>query len=119
MGKIKNDFQHWMGQNHRDVLRGGNRLQIGLSEMGTLVEEYIQATATRLKAMEDAEKTGVLPTTTIDNTPTKNRPASVIPQDSIENYPDVYGASPLTESTPMQLTEEDFEKLKRALGMNH
>lgn len=103
MGKIKNDFQIWMGNNHREVLRGGSRLNLSLSDVASYVEAYIIATADRLKALE-RDRTGVLP----------NRPASSLSENETEQYPDAYDG-PVYGGSPLHMTPEEIENIRRLM----
>ncbi len=60
MGKIKNDFQHWLGQNHSNVIRSGN-IACPIPTMAALVEEYIIHTSNKLKNLDSNQGLIVLP----------------------------------------------------------
>lgn len=114
MGKIKNDFQYWMGNNHANVLRGGSRMNISLSDMATMVEEYIQATANRLKAMEDRDRSNVLP-----ETDDEDKREALIAALTKSKPKDVFGESPLYDpnlDTPVDYYEK-INRIKRNYGV--
>lgn len=116
MGKIKNDFQIWLGNNHRNLIRGGTRITISTRELATIVEEYIVATASRLKEMEMQRNQEERMTEETEEAMRRE----FIEQFGNTPSPDGGTYDPLDEikdKSPLDISEEEFEQIKRMLGI--
>lgn len=99
MGKIKNDFLYWFGNNYRTKLHNGS-INVRLSELGEIVEQYITYTADRLKRKKDNPNIIIHSEEAI--------PGSVIPAHMQAVYDDI-------GKEIEGLSDEEFEDLKRRI----
>jgi Ser-tRNA(Ala) deacylase AlaX len=119
MGKIKNDFQHWIGVNKPDVLRRMRSMR--LNDWATIVEEYIIHTYTRLKEMETAKADDDADDDAeaddgAEEQENKMDEINAMLESLNQTAERITPTDDLDSIYPNFWSDEDFEKLKKTLG---